>query len=299
MSTSVCPSSSSPLSHPITPCAKGRLSTAAADCMSGTRASPVTSSSTTRWRAARVEYRAWSSRLMSSVSTFSGSNPRSSAANFMKLCAASALATSRVSVIATCTTTRTRRVSERIPRPASRIESAFIELITADRFDCIAGTRATPRVTAAVISRHATRTTASTRVSDKRATVAGLTAISVRRAAAANAMPTIPPAAARTPASTRLCLTSCHGVAPSARRTASSRERSALRAARRPATFAHAMTSTRPTAPMTATTRDARFQTRDRGEVERRRVLSICRRVHNLPAARRLHFGRAASTRQA
>ena len=72
-------------------------------------------------------------------------------------------------------------MSERIPRPGSRIDSAFIELITADRFDCIAGTKATPSVTAAVISRQAASTTASTRVSDKRTTVAGLSAISAAK----------------------------------------------------------------------------------------------------------------------
>ena len=203
-------------------------------------------------RAAGVGYRAWSNWLMSSVSTFAGSNPRSSAARCMKLSAASALATSKISVIATSTTTRTPRVSERIPRPGSRMESAFIELIATDRFDCIAGISATPSVTAAVISTQAASTTASTRVSDNRTTVAGLSAISARRAAAAVAMPIRPPAPASTPASTRLCLTRCHGLAPKARRTASSRERSALRATRSPATFAHAMTSTRPTAPMSS-----------------------------------------------
>ena len=57
-------------------------------------------------------------------------------------------------MIATWMTTSVRRVSERMPRPASRIDSGFIEPNTADRVDCRAGTNATPIVTAAVVNRH-------------------------------------------------------------------------------------------------------------------------------------------------
>ncbi len=159
---------------------------------------------------------------------------------------------SNVTVIATCATISTRRVSARTTRPGSRVDSAFIEERPRDPFDASAGTNPTPRVTAAVISRQTANTSKSIRVSDRRTTVAGLSAINARTPDALAAIPSKPPAPASTPASTRHCRIRSHGRAPSARLTASSRERSALRATSSPVTFAQAMTSTRQTAPMSS-----------------------------------------------
>jgi len=140
-------------------------------------------------------------------------------------------------------------VSDRMPRPGSRIARALIEAAAIAFLDRIAGTAATPTVTAPVRNRQAASTVVSTRASDKRTTVAGLAAINQRSAADAIATPMTPPATANRPASARLYFSNCHVVAPSARRTASSRERRAFNASRSPATFAHAMTRTKPTAP--------------------------------------------------
>ena len=61
--------------------------------------------------------------------------------------------------------------------------------------------------------------------------------------------PIVPPAIAMTPLSTICCLKMCARVAPRAARTANSRRRRFPRASRRLATFAHAISSTQPTAP--------------------------------------------------
>ena len=75
----------------------------------------------------------------------------------------------------------------------------------------------------------------------------GMNEMSVRVSPMATSRPSAPPVKASSRLSTSSCRTSCPREAPSDRRTAISRWRMKARAMSRLATFAHAMSSTRPT----------------------------------------------------
>ena len=76
---------------------------------------------------------------------------------------------------------------------------------------------------------------------------AGISASRPRVSATASAIPTAPPTSERSTLSVSSWRTSCHRVAPIDSRTAISRCRMKPRAISRLATFAHAISSTRPT----------------------------------------------------
>ncbi len=94
------------------------------------------------------------------------------------------------------------------------------------------------------------RTGRSIAIAGNRSSTSGFHSFNPVTASQASAMPASPPGIASTRLSTRACPTTCPRVAPSARRTASSRRRIAARANRRLARFAHAISSTSPTAPL-------------------------------------------------
>ena len=85
--------------------------------------------------------------------------------------------------------------------------------------------------------------------SSSRGRLAGSTTPATLTIQLAASTPIVPPASAMTPLSTICCLKMCARVAPRAARTANSRRRRCPRESRRLATFAHAISSTQPTAP--------------------------------------------------
>ena len=101
------------------------------------------------------------------------------------------------------------------------------------------------------------RTEAFTPIFSVRGRLPGTAASTAVRPHFATASPRTPPANDRSTLSVINCWTICMRLAPSARRTANSRVRAAERASNRLATFAQAMSKTRPTAPSSKQKRSA------------------------------------------
>ena len=91
-------------------------------------------------------------------------------------------------------------------------------------------------------------TTQSTRTSSSRASSAGKKEGRASTVHSANSSPRAPPATPSTRLSVSICRSTRPRLAPSARRTATSRLRALARDRRRPATLAHAISRTSPTA---------------------------------------------------
>ncbi len=171
---------------------------------------------------------------------------------------------------ATSAVTRTRRrvrlPPPAVPRPPSL--SADATLVN----DCWrAGARPTRRPVIRVSTAAAAKTAASTRTSFSRGASAGARATSASTPHMPSSRPATPPAAAMTRLSVASCRTIRPRLAPSAMRVASSRRRPDARASSRLAMLAQAMSSTKVTAPASATsagricpvTRSARGWTRN------------------------------------
>jgi hypothetical protein len=111
-----------------------------------------------------------------------------------------------------------------------------------------AGTR--PKNIAVIVLAHTANSSASpsTRTASRRGRLAGFNHVNARMPVPAIRSPTMPPPAASTRLSVDSWRSSRPRLAPSAPRTAISRSRTVARARSRCATFAHAMTSTNPTA---------------------------------------------------
>ena len=132
--------------------------------------------------------------------------------------------------------------------PGPRGPAPLARRLTAPLFSARnAGTA--PRIDAsAAIAQAKINTVQSIRISPSRGMMPAPHCSTARIAAAASNIPTAAPATAMMSDSENTLITSRPGLAPSARRTASSRCRSAVRPIRILATFEHATISTRPAA---------------------------------------------------
>ena len=170
-----------------------------------------------------------------------GSKPGSSRRRFMRLRVKRPAPMRSRSDRAIWATTRPLR-KWKGPGPPTTVPDSFLRVgATSGRVAWRAGTR--PK------TMPVSRDTASTRV----AASMGRARNSSPAVHAETARPSAPPASARTRHSTRSCRTSRARLAPRARRRATSRCRDEARASIRLATFAHAMSNTRPTIPMSMT----------------------------------------------
>ena len=140
----------------------------------------------------------------------------------------------------------------RPPIPDPPRAASFNASETPVRDDCSAGARPKATPVASVSSAANANTVASRPTSLTRGAFDGASETSPPTAQTPNTSPTAPPRPARSTLSVSSCRTTRARVAPSATRTASSRPRAEPRASSRFAMFAHAIRSTKPTAPNTA-----------------------------------------------
>ena len=159
--------------------------------------------------------------------------------------------TSSNAVTATCAITSRSRIATRRPPTRPATTSAF----RSGTRSCRDARRAGTSPAMIPVSAAAVAVNASTRQSSDTSSASGtgigrLTLLMARVSHHANATPAAAPRPASTTASVSNCCTSRARLAPTAMRTAISFCRADARASSMPATFAHAMRSTRPTAPI-------------------------------------------------
>ena len=154
--------------------------------------------------------------------------------------------TSRTTEMATSATISARRTRRPCEPPVALGVPCFSAVMTS--VDCNAGRSPTASAVAIDATAAKTSTGMSTRMASSRGTPAGFKAMNAITLDVAIPTPSAPPPAPISAPCTSACQTSRAREAPSARRTAVSRDRDALRASIRFATLAHATSSTRPTA---------------------------------------------------
>ena len=198
-------------------------------------------------------------RLIEAVTTRSTSTPRSVCSRRTRLRPSSSEPTRSTTDTASSAIVKARRIRRPLtlcdaPTPLVRSASG--------RLDCSAGTTPVTSVVRATRAHVKSRTNASTWTASSRGTSAGFKRDNVSTMPTAMRIPAMPPSAARRAVSTINCLTSCVRDAPSARRTAISRARPALRAIKRFMTLAQVTQSTRATAANNITSDDRTDRTR-------------------------------------
>ena len=136
------------------------------------------------------------------------------------------------------------------PEPVVVLPARFRTSVSETRADCHAGARpATSAVTMVRAAANAVSRQSNASVTAGGSVPGGRKVGVIRTADQAKASPIVPPPSVTTAVSVRSWRTSRAREPPSAARTASSRERPTPRATRRLATFAQAISSTKPTTP--------------------------------------------------
>ena len=171
--------------------------------------------------------------------------PGSTCRRLQKLRTSRPAPTTSSTASATCVTTRIalgpcrRRPAGTLPLSAACMSTSLA---------CVIGTSPKTRPTPSESAAETPRTRPSRPMSARRGMSGGATAINVSSPAPASANPATSASDVSTSPSNRNCGRRRHVSAPSARRTATSRRRVVARASNRLAAFAHATSSTSPTA---------------------------------------------------